>query len=182
MTCTDVRCARGKECPRPGQAAPWGGAERAAAAHGSCCALGPESQDFQGGGTVWGRELPQGEEHRGPGPRRRPPAALVASPPGHRSSRKPTRRLRRREMKAFFSCMAWRASRGLSSNSTQLCLTLCDPMDHSTPGFPVLHDLLEFAHPSASSHGSPWLHAAVPCMLPPRGTWPGTLGNFPGCL
>ena len=27
----------------------------------------------------------------------------------------------------------------------QLCLTLCDPMDCSTPGFPVLHYLLEFA-------------------------------------
>ena len=25
------------------------------------------------------------------------------------------------------------------------CLTLCDPMDCSTPGFPVLHHLLEFA-------------------------------------
>ena len=28
---------------------------------------------------------------------------------------------------------------------TQSCLTLCDPMDISTPGFPVLHHLLEFA-------------------------------------
>ena len=27
----------------------------------------------------------------------------------------------------------------------RLCLTLCDPMDCSTPGFPVLHYLLEFA-------------------------------------
>ena len=27
----------------------------------------------------------------------------------------------------------------------KLCLTLCDPMDCSTPGFPVLHHLLEFA-------------------------------------
>ena len=25
------------------------------------------------------------------------------------------------------------------------CLTLCDPVDFSVPGFPVLHDLLEFA-------------------------------------
>ena len=33
----------------------------------------------------------------------------------------------------------------------QSCLTLCDPMDCSTPGFPVLHYFLEFAqkkHPS----------------------------------
>ena len=28
---------------------------------------------------------------------------------------------------------------------TQSCLTLCDPMDPSTPGFPVLHCLLELA-------------------------------------
>ena len=27
----------------------------------------------------------------------------------------------------------------------QSCLTLCDPMDFSTPGFPVLHHLPEFA-------------------------------------
>ena len=26
----------------------------------------------------------------------------------------------------------------------QSCLTLCDPMDCSTPGFPVHHQLLEF--------------------------------------
>jgi len=26
----------------------------------------------------------------------------------------------------------------------QLCLTLCDPMDCSTPGLPVYHQLLEF--------------------------------------
>ena len=28
---------------------------------------------------------------------------------------------------------------------TQSCPTLCDPMDCSTPGFPVLHYLLELA-------------------------------------
>ena len=27
---------------------------------------------------------------------------------------------------------------------TQSCSTLCDPMNHSTPGLPVLHHLLEF--------------------------------------
>ena len=30
------------------------------------------------------------------------------------------------------------------SSVTQLCPTLCDPMDGSTPGFPVLHCHLEF--------------------------------------
>ena len=28
---------------------------------------------------------------------------------------------------------------------TKLCLTLCDPMNYSTPGFPVFHHLSEFA-------------------------------------
>ena len=28
---------------------------------------------------------------------------------------------------------------------TQSCQTLCDPMDHSTPGLPVHHQLPEFA-------------------------------------
>ena len=31
------------------------------------------------------------------------------------------------------------------SSVAQLCLTLCDPMDNSTPGFPVHHQLLELA-------------------------------------
>ena len=32
-----------------------------------------------------------------------------------------------------------------SCSVTQTCLTLCEPMDYSMPGFPVLHHLLEFA-------------------------------------
>ena len=31
-----------------------------------------------------------------------------------------------------------------SSSVAQLCLTLCDPMDHSMPGLPVHHQLPEF--------------------------------------
>ena len=30
------------------------------------------------------------------------------------------------------------------SSVAQLCLTLCHPMNHSTPGFPVHHQLPEF--------------------------------------
>ena len=30
------------------------------------------------------------------------------------------------------------------STVTQSCLTLCDPMNRSTPGLPVYHQLLEF--------------------------------------
>ena len=36
-------------------------------------------------------------------------------------------------------------SQHICCSVTQLCLTLCDPMDCSTPGFPVLHYLSEFA-------------------------------------
>ena len=35
------------------------------------------------------------------------------------------------------------------SSVAQLCPTLCDPMDCSTPGFPVRHQLLELAHTHA---------------------------------
>ena len=42
----------------------------------------------------------------------------------------------------------------------QSCPTLCDPMDCSTPGFPVLHHLLEFAqthvHLTISSSATPF--------------------------
>ena len=30
------------------------------------------------------------------------------------------------------------------SSVTQFCLTLCDPMDYSTPALPVHHQFLEF--------------------------------------
>ena len=32
------------------------------------------------------------------------------------------------------------------SSVAQLCLTLCDPMNCSMPGFPILHQLLEFGY------------------------------------
>ena len=38
-----------------------------------------------------------------------------------------------------------RASSNCCCSVTQLCLTLYDPMDCSMPGFPVLHQLPEFA-------------------------------------
>ena len=44
----------------------------------------------------------------------------------------------------FFTSWATReALIGLVNSVSQLCLTLCDPMDCSTPGFPVHHQLLE---------------------------------------
>ena len=47
----------------------------------------------------------------------------------------------------------------------KLCLTLCDPMDCSTPGFPVLHYLPEFAQPHVH-----WVSDAIQpshSLLPP---------------
>ena len=43
-------------------------------------------------------------------------------------------------------------------SDTQLCLTLCDPLNGSTPGFPVLHYLLEFVHTHV--HGQ-WCHPII---------------------
>ena len=52
------------------------------------------------------------------------------------------------------------------SSVTSSCLTLCDPMNHSTPGLPVHHQLLEFTqthvhrvsdcHPTISSSVIPF--------------------------
>ena len=45
-----------------------------------------------------------------------------------------------------FKVKTWRISTTTPCCSVaKSCLTLCDPMDRSTPGFPVLHYLLEFA-------------------------------------
>ena len=43
----------------------------------------------------------------------------------------------------FITCRAV-ISCGWFSSAAQSCLTLCDPLDCSTPGFPVHHQLLEF--------------------------------------
>ena len=43
-----------------------------------------------------------------------------------------------------FKRLLWGSDDSCSS-AAQLCLTLCDPMDCPTPGFPILHHLLEFA-------------------------------------
>ena len=42
------------------------------------------------------------------------------------------------ELTSFVSCCC---------SVTQSCLTLCDPMDCGTPGFPVLQHLPEFTQP-----------------------------------
>ena len=53
----------------------------------------------------------------------------------------------RRLARWFVVCLYIRILWGCCCCSvTKFCPTLCDPMNCSTPGFPVLHYLLEFAH------------------------------------
>jgi len=52
------------------------------------------------------------------------------------------------------------------SSVAQSCPTLCDPMNHSTPGLPVHHQLPEFTqtHVHWVSNAS-WLHSAISIPL-----------------
>ena len=62
----------------------------------------------------------------------------------------------------------------------QSCLTLCDPMNRSTPGFPVHHQLLEFTQNSCPS--SQWCHPAISSSVVPFSSCPQSLpasGSFP---
>ena len=61
----------------------------------------------------------------------------------------------------------------LISSITQSCLTLCDPMDCSMPGFPVHHQLLELdqTHPS-----SWWCHPTISSTVVP---FSSRLQSFP---
>ena len=51
------------------------------------------------------------------------------------------------------------------SSVAQSCLTLCDPMDCSTPGFPVLHQLPELAQ-SQVHQGSDVIQPSHPLSSP----------------
>ena len=55
------------------------------------------------------------------------------------------------------------------SSVTQLCLTLCDPMDYSTPGLPVHHQLPGFTqtHVHRVSDTIQHLILCHPLLLPP---------------
>ena len=53
-----------------------------------------------------------------------------------------------------------------SASVAQLCPTLCDPMDYSTPGFPVHHQLPEFAMSIELVMPSNHLILCHPCLLP----------------
>ena len=66
------------------------------------------------------------------------------------------------------------------SSVTQLCPTLCDPMNHSTPGLPVHHQLPEFTqtNPCPSSR---WCHPTISSSVVPFScpqSFPAS-GSFP---
>ena len=51
------------------------------------------------------------------------------------------------------------------SSVAQLCLTLCNPMNHSTPGRPVHHQLLEFTQTHVHQVGDV-VHPSHPLSSP----------------
>ena len=66
---------------------------------------------------------------------------------------------------------------------TKSCLTLCMPMDCSTPGFPVLHYLTEFF--SNSCPLSQWCHPTILSSVAPFSSCPQSFpasGSFPMSL
>ena len=64
------------------------------------------------------------------------------------------------------------------SSVTQSCPILCDPMNHSTPGLPVHHQLLEFTQTHVHQVGNPAISSSVgpfsscPQSLPASGSFP----------
>ena len=54
---------------------------------------------------------------------------------------------------------------GVSFSSVQLSPTLCDPMNHSMPGLPVHHQLLEFTQTDVHQVGMPSSHLILCCPL-----------------
>ena len=59
------------------------------------------------------------------------------------------------------------------SSVTQSCPTLCDPMNRSTPGLPVHHQLPEFTQTQRSS--SRWCHPAISSSVVPFSSCPQSL-------
>ena len=61
---------------------------------------------------------------------------------------------------------SYECSRYQLSSVTQLCLTLCNPMDCSTPGFPVHHQLPELTHVHQVGDAIQWPHPLSPPFPP----------------
>ena len=73
------------------------------------------------------------------------------------------------------------AQHGVFSSVAQLCLTLCDPMDCSTPGFSVHHQLPELTQTHVHQV-SGWWHPTISSSVLPFSSWLqsfAALGSFP---
>ena len=97
----------------------------------------------------------------------------------------------RRTKLTIFSCGTWKPSmnywsqlESISISSVQFssvaqtCLTLCNPMDRSRPGFSVHHQLPE----STQTHIHWWCHPAISSSVAPFSSCPQSLpasGSFP---
>ena len=82
-------------------------------------------------------------------------------------------------IKSVFPCMLIKSSVEFSSVA-QSCPTLCDPMNRSTPGLPVHHQLPEFTQTHV--HGISDCHPAISSSVIPFSSCPQSLpasGSFP---
>ena len=61
------------------------------------------------------------------------------------------------------------------SSVTQSCPTLCDPMNRSTPGLPVHHQLPEFTQTHVHWPLSQWCHPAISSSVVPFSSCPQSL-------
>ena len=68
------------------------------------------------------------------------------------------------------ACLCW---------FSKLCLTLCDPMNCSMPGFPILHYLLEVAQTMSIKLVMPSDHLILCCPLLLLPSIPPASGSFP---
>ena len=82
-------------------------------------------------------------------------------------------------MKYFCMVLIYSFSEIQIRSDAQSCSTLCDPMNHSTPGLPVHHQLLEFTqirpasqrcYPAISSYVVPF--SSSPQSLPASQSFP----------
>ena len=81
-------------------------------------------------------------------------------------------------VQGFLSGRSIRSGSVQFSSVVQLSLTLCDPLDYSTPGLPVCHQLPEFTH---SCPFSQWCHPTISSSVVPFSclqSFPAS-GSFP---
>ena len=82
-------------------------------------------------------------------------------------------------LEQMISCAIWFYLQ--FSSVTHLCPTLCDPMDCSTPGLPVYHQLLEFTRNSCPL-SQWWCHLTMSSSVVPFSSCPQSFpasGSFP---